>query len=55
MLHFLDNAVADNIIPDTNLRVTMVDPGDTKTDLFYHLETTDDRIFFVRWYKFLKR
>ncbi|VDK85255.1 unnamed protein product [Litomosoides sigmodontis] len=42
-------------VKDTNLRVTMVDPGNTKTDLFYRLGMTDDRIFFVRWYKSLKR
>ncbi|KAL3985953.1 short chain dehydrogenase family protein [Acanthocheilonema viteae] len=42
-------------VKDTNLRVTMVDPGVTKTNLFYHLEAADNRIFFVRWYKSLKR
>ncbi|EFO23866.2 oxidoreductase [Loa loa] len=42
-------------VRDTNLRVTMVDPGNTRTDLFYRLEAADDRIFFVRWYKSLKR
>lgn len=33
----------------------MVDPGNTKTDLFYRLEVIDDRVFFVRWCKYLKR
>lgn len=33
----------------------MVDPGDTKTDLFYRLEAADKQIFIVRWCKSLKR
>lgn len=39
----------------TNLRVTMVDPGLTRTDLFYRLEGAEKRFFFVRWCKSLKR
>ncbi|VDK72854.1 unnamed protein product [Onchocerca ochengi] len=42
-------------VKDTNLRIMMVDPGNTKTDLFYRLEGDDKRIFFVRWCKSLKR
>ncbi|VDO83053.1 unnamed protein product, partial [Onchocerca flexuosa] len=42
-------------VKDTNLRIMMVDPGNTKTDLFYRLEGDDNRIFFVRWCKSLKR
>uniref|UniRef100_A0A0R3RSB1 GOLD domain-containing protein n=1 Tax=Elaeophora elaphi TaxID=1147741 RepID=A0A0R3RSB1_9BILA len=42
-------------VKGTNLRVTMVDPGDTKTDLFYRLGAADGRVFFVRWCKSLKR
>ncbi|CAG9531037.1 unnamed protein product [Cercopithifilaria johnstoni] len=42
-------------VKGTNLRVMMVDPGSTKTNLFYRLEVPDDRIFLVRWYKSLKR
>uniref|UniRef100_A0A915PRI8 Uncharacterized protein n=1 Tax=Setaria digitata TaxID=48799 RepID=A0A915PRI8_9BILA len=37
-------------VKGTNIRVTMVDPGDTKTDLFYRLEETEDGMFFVRWW-----
>lgn len=39
----------------TNLRVTMVDPGITRTGLFYSLEASSGRMFFVRWCKSLKR
>ncbi|VIO99015.1 oxidoreductase, short chain dehydrogenase/reductase family protein [Brugia malayi] len=42
-------------VKNTNLRVTMVDPGYTRTDLFYRLEAADNRIFFIRWCKSLKR
>nr|CDP98401.1 BMA-DHS-24 [Brugia malayi] len=41
-------------VKNTNLRVTMVDPGYTRTDLFYRLEAADNRIFFIRWCKSLK-
>ncbi|VDN17755.1 unnamed protein product [Gongylonema pulchrum] len=39
----------------TNIQVIMVDPGLTKTNLFYRLEGADGRFVVVRWCKNLKR
>ncbi|VDN02383.1 unnamed protein product [Thelazia callipaeda] len=47
-------SLADKV-KDTNLRVIMVDPGPTNTDLLYRLEGADGRLFFVRWCKNFKR
>lgn len=42
-------------VKDTNLRVIMVDPGATNTDLIRRLEGAEGRFFLVRWCKALKR